>query len=748
MRSTMGRYASAVVITLGSWAAGCGSDDDSGSADTTAGDTDTTSDTADSASETADDTVAETTDDTTVDTADDTTDDTADDTAADTGDADDTGEPPIATGTLAAVQAAGNLRCGVNRQALGLGIEEDDGTWSGFDVDFCRAIAAAVLGDADEVTFIGLSAAERFEALTTDQIDVLIRNTTWTEARDAALGVDFGPTTLYDGQKLLGSSATFSAASTLADIDGLTVCVPGGTTSELNITDAAAEAGISITITGVEGFDALVQGMADGTCDLATTDASALAGIGARLTADGHGDFALFPGRPLSKEPLGPVYREDDSQWADVVNWTVYAMIIADEKGITSDNIDTSWDSDAESTALFGGESEGQTAMGLSADAFRRVIAQVGNFDEVFERNLAQLGWVRAGSPNARFDEGGLLFAPRAGGALPAELGPADKPETSLLESVQTRGTLNCGVSGGAVGFSESTGDGDEVTGFDADFCRAVAAAVLGDANAVEFFGTTAQERFIALADGTIDVLIRNTTWTQSRDVRFDFAPTTYYDGQKLMGRASSGYTTETVVSDLGGSTICVIVGTTNEENIENAIAAAEIEATIVPVEDFGESLEGLQNGDCDLVTSDESGLAGIRVALAAEGLDDLVIFPPQPISKEPLGPVYRANDSAWADVVSWVVFAMVIADEKGVTSDNIDEMWDVDLEAERLFGGESELQTELGLHAQAFRRVIEQVGNYDEVFRDNLDPLGLAREGTLNDRWTNGGLIYAPPAR
>ncbi len=326
------------------------------------------------------------------------------------------------------------------------------------------------------------------------------------------------------------------------------------------------------------------------------------------------------------------------------------------------------------------------------------------------------------------------------------------------LAAVISRGTLNCGVGGAAVGFSETQPDGS-MTGIDADTCRAIAAAVLGDATAVAFTETTAAERFEVLKSGSIDVLIRNTTWTQSRDtgdIGLDFGPTTFFDGQQVMGKADKGFSDDSTLADVDGAVLCTNAGTTTEKNITEGAAVAGATIQLKTVEAFPEAMEGFKSGDCDLVTTDGSGLYGNRFKAIADGEiaeGDWVIFPRAPISKEPLGPTYRQGDSQWADVVNWVVYAMFIADEKGVTSANVDDFVaqgeDIDPELGRLLGTvDDQLQVGMGLPGDAFYQVIKQVGNYDEVFSRNLNVLDIFREGTYNAQWTEGGLIYAPPAR
>ncbi len=329
------------------------------------------------------------------------------------------------------------------------------------------------------------------------------------------------------------------------------------------------------------------------------------------------------------------------------------------------------------------------------------------------------------------------------------------EPSGETLAAVQDRGTLVCGVSGSAVGFSETDAEGN-TTGFDADFCRAVAAAVLGDAEAVEFRNLTAAERFEALKNNEIDVLFRNTTFTQSRDtdIGMDFGPTTYFDGQQLMGNPETlpGLTPASGFEAIDGAVVCTNAGTTTEKNITEGAEVAGVTITLQTVETFPEAMEAFKSGTCDLVTTDGSGLYGNRAAeinAGTEGAENWVIFPEAPISKEPLGPAYRQNDSTWADIINWTVYATFIADEQGVTSANIDDMMDATPELARLFGGEGELQTAMGLSSDAFLNAIKAVGNYGEIYERNLTgPLNLAREGSYNMQWLDGGLIYAPPAR
>ncbi len=318
-------------------------------------------------------------------------------------------------GILAAVQARGVLKCGVNGVAVAFSIQEPDGSITGFDADYCRYIAAAVLGDANAVEFTPLTAAERFTAVQTGAVDVLIRNTTWTQSRDTDVGMDFAPTTYYDGQQVMAREADgFSGTSGITDLEGAVVCTNAGTTTEKNITEVTGALGVNITLNTFEDFNQVMDQFLAGACDAVTTDGSGLVGRKATQQPDGE-TWHIFPPAPISKEPLGPVTLQNDSQWLDVVKWAVFSSIIFDEKGVTSANAAGMVDSeDGEIVRLLGGEGELQTAMGLSADAWLNAVTQVGNYDEIYARNLNPVGLFREGSFNASYLDGGLIYAPPA----------------------------------------------------------------------------------------------------------------------------------------------------------------------------------------------------------------------------------------------------------------------------------------------------------------------------------------------
>lgn len=339
----------------------------------------------------------------------------SDDAGSDDGASEDTVETTQSEGDLLVdIQDRGELNCGVSTVSIGFAVQDSDGIYQGFDADFCRATAVAILGDADAINIIGLTAAERFTAVQTGQVDLLHRNTTWTQSRDSDVGMDFGPTTYFDGQQLMARVGDgFSNSSTVADIDGAVVCTNAGTTTEKNIAEAAELLGVSITLNTFEDFDIVTQNFIEGACDIITTDGSGLVGRKAEQQPADQ-EWVIFPGAPISKEPLGPTYGQNQSRFADAVNWTVYAMLIADEYGVNQSNVDDFVGAEGELGRLLGGEGEVQSAMGLAPDAFYQVIKQVGSYSDLWERHLAPLGLTLEGTVNDLHTNGGLMYPPPA----------------------------------------------------------------------------------------------------------------------------------------------------------------------------------------------------------------------------------------------------------------------------------------------------------------------------------------------
>lgn len=323
----------------------------------------------------------------------------------------------------------------------------------------------------------------------------------------------------------------------------------------------------------------------------------------------------------------------------------------------------------------------------------------------------------------------------------------AGMASAATLDDVKARGSLNCGVTTGLVGFAAPDANG-VWEGFDVGVCRAVAAAIFGDPTAVEFVPTTGQTRFTALASGEIDLLARNTTWTFSRDVdlKFEFVGVNYYDGQGFMVPKALGVSS---AKELDGATVCIQTGTTTELNLADFFRTNNISYEPVPIETNAEAQQQYLAGACDVYTTDASGLAATRATF--ENPSEHVLLP-EIISKEPLGPLVRHGDNEWADIARWTLNALIAAEELGVTSANVAELAAAPTnnpEINRLLGTESELGAMLGLDAAWAKNAIAAGGNYGELFEKNIGestPIGLARG--LNAKWTEGGLIYTPPFR
>ena len=303
------------------------------------------------------------------------------------------------------------LRCGVSQGLPGFSNVDTAGNWSGVDVDVCRAVAAAVLGDANKVKFTPLSAKERFEALKSGEIDVLSRNTTWTLDRDANIGLTFVGINFYDGQGFMVKKSS-GITSTDQFQNGITACTQIGTTTELNMRDFFNSKGISYTPITFEKADESVAAYDSGRCDTYTTDKSGLAAERTKLT--NPDDHIVLP-ETISKEPLGPVVRQGDPIWEDLVRWSLNVMVEAEEYGITSANAETMLTSENPAIKrLVGTEGDLGAAFGLDKDWSLRIIKQVGNYGESYKRNIIDTGILSERGPNELWTKGGLLYTPPA----------------------------------------------------------------------------------------------------------------------------------------------------------------------------------------------------------------------------------------------------------------------------------------------------------------------------------------------
>ena len=313
--------------------------------------------------------------------------------------------------TLADVQARGTLKCGSNEGLAGFAFPDSSGNMQGFDVALCRAVAAATLGDAQAVEFVPLTSQTRFTALAAGEVDVLVRNSTWTFTRDNDLGLDFVGVNYYDGQGFMVRRDL--GVSSASELDGATVCIQTGTTTELNLADFFRVNNISYdpvpVATNAEGQQQYLAGA----CDVYTTDISGLAAT--RATFENASEHVIMP-EVVSKEPLGPVVRHGDNAWGDIVRWTLYALIAAEENGVTSANVRemaSATTDNPEINRMLGTEGELGQKLGLSSDWVVNVISSVGNYGEIFEAYIGEntpVGLARG--LNAQWTDGGLMYAP------------------------------------------------------------------------------------------------------------------------------------------------------------------------------------------------------------------------------------------------------------------------------------------------------------------------------------------------
>jgi general L-amino acid transport system substrate-binding protein len=315
--------------------------------------------------------------------------------------------------TLDEVKKKGFVQCGVNTGLAGFAAPDSSGNWKGFDIDICRAVAAAIFGDGDKVKFTPTTAKERFTALQSGEIDLLSRNTTWTETRDTELGFNFAGVNYYDGQGFMINAKKLSGVTSALQLSGASVCVQTGTTTELNLADYFKANHMEYHPVVFEKLEETNAAYDSGRCDVYTTDQSGLYAI--RLALKNPDDHVVLP-EIISKEPLGPAVRQGDDQWFDLVKWTLNAMIIAEEDGITQANVEEMKNSDKPEIRRVLGQEKGSkygADLGLSEDWVVNIVKAVGNYGESFERNLGQ------GSPlkikrglNQLWNKGGILYAP------------------------------------------------------------------------------------------------------------------------------------------------------------------------------------------------------------------------------------------------------------------------------------------------------------------------------------------------
>ena len=448
----------------------------------------------------------------------------------------------------------GFLRVAVTDDAVGFSFQEEDGSFSGIGVDFSRAIATALFDDPDAIEYVVVEFSDAFDAVADKEVDLGATTPTHNVTRDASLGVDYSPIIFYDGQGVLVRAD--SDISSLEDLEGLTIGVQEGATSQQNLEDAAELAGIEVNIEVLPDQDALFAAYDAGDIDAVSIDRGILS---SRIPTLSDPDNQLILDEVLSKEPLGLLVPENDSEWADVVRWAVYATFQAEEFGINSNNLDEFLETeDIFIREFLGLEETVGDFLGLENDWVVNVIQEVGNYEEIYERNF----------DTDVLPRGGLLYSPPFSGSAPSDVELVDNDDRNVLAEVKERGFAIVGTSDDRPGFGFDV-DG-QLQGFDVDYGRAIAAAVFGDPNAVEFvIADTSAKRFSHVANGIVDVTSNGATHNLGRDAGLgvDFAPIAIYDSQVVVVRGDSGVTE---LADLAGQRVVLKAGTTSIDNFSN----------------------------------------------------------------------------------------------------------------------------------------------------------------------------------
>ena len=648
--------------------------------------------------------------------------------------------------------------CASRNDMPGLGYLDERGNPVGFDIDLCRAVAAAVLGDPNAIEIRLITASERLPVIRSGEVDMLVRTITWTTSRDATWG-NFAETMLYDGQGFMVNRGR--GLSSAMDLNGATVCVVGGTTLELYLEEFSLRNHLNIKPLTLEDHDEALSAYQRGRCDALTRDQLWLAAFGSSfLNPDAH---VILP-ETISEEPMGPVVPHGDDQWFDIVKTVMGILVHAEAYGGTSDSVPIAATGDAEVDRLFGLEgSFGQESLGLSRTVAQDVIRAVGNYGEIYDRNLGPggIGLPRDNGRNALWADapcndcpkGGQIYSVPMGSWVRRSNGGTSQTTVSgsRLGLVRERGKVICASRNNVPGFGYLDDRGNPI-GFDIDLCRAVAAAVLGDPNATEIRPITAAERGPVIRSGEVDMLVRRITWTTSRDAAWgNFAQTMFYDGQGFVVNKSLGISS---AMDLDGATVCVVDGTTTEVNLANFSSRNRLNITQLTFEDSYTAVSAFEGGQCDALTNDRSFIAAIANT-------DAHVILPETISEEPLGPVVPHGDDQWFDIVKTVMGILIYAEAYDVTSGSVPIAATGNVQIDRLFGLASSFgfgQESLGLSQTVAQDVIRAVGNYGEIYDRNLGPggIGLPRENGRNALWADapcddcpkGGQIYSAPVR
>ncbi|MFW5665783.1 transporter substrate-binding domain-containing protein [Coleofasciculus sp.] len=652
------------------------------------------------------------------------------------------------------VLSRGFVRVGISGNAPGFSVQ-DNGSYTGFDVDFGRALAAALFGDPNAVEFVLQDETTKYSDVAQGIVDVTSNRATFSLMNDAAKSVDFAPINFYDFQGILVKSD--SQINTLADINDQPIGVLNGTNSGQNIRNAFAEFNQSPNLVRFDTADALYAAYENGEIVAISTNASSLV---ARIPTLSNPSNHQVLDQIVAKEPFAMVIPENESEFADVVEWVNYATFQADEFGITSANLNDilATNSNPIIARFLGQAGDLGAALGLANDFVVNIIASVGNYEEIYQRHFGSFNlptFNLGRNLNQDANEFGLLLSPPfAGSTGGVEDELIDNDNRNVLQEVLDRGYVIIGVEGNLPGLSQEV-EG-EFSGFNVELGRAIAAALFGDPNAVEFVVQPSfLDNFTATANGEVDITIAPITQNLVRDASLgvEFPLLFGYDGQAII--AAPGITE---LSDLANRRISLVEGSTSVQNIEDAFASIGETFEPVFVDSFDTILTPFLNGEADAASIDFAIILSQLIELnarkdelspeAVERLENYV-FLDDVLSKETLAFVTDENQSEWGDVVRWIGYSLMQAEEFGITGENVADLaaTSTDPDIRQFLGVEGNLGESLGIPNDFALNAIAAVGNYGQILEREFGVLGIDLEQLGGAQlYSEGGLLYPPP--
>ncbi|MCT7991888.1 transporter substrate-binding domain-containing protein [Laspinema olomoucense] len=632
----------------------------------------------------------------------------------------------------------GFVRVAVNEDAIGFSQREADGSFSGIGVDFSRAIATALFGDPEAVQYVVVAPGQEFTRVANGAVDIAATLPTHSLLRDATLGVDYSPTVFFDTQGVMVRGN--SGINSIEQLQGITIGVLEGTRSRQNLQDAARRAGITLNFQIYPSQDALFAAYDAGRLGAVSINRGVLSN---RIpTLSNPGNHVILE-ENLGKEPLGLIVPENESEWADVVRWAVNVPIQAEFFGINSQNVNEFLNGNSDIKRFLGVEGNLGASLGVSNDFALKIIQQIGNYEEIYNRNFDETALPRNLNELMFVEPGGLVYYPPFSGSDRVTVPLIDNNDRNVLQEVLDRGFVRVGVRNDAqgLGFADENGN---LSGFDVDFGRALAASLFGDPNAVEFvIQTSGAQRFSDVANGIVDVTSRNATHNLRRDALLgvDFAPINTYDAQFVVTPTASGITT---LEQLAGGRIGVSAGTTSETRLREKLSAAGINAEVIALDNFQTIFQQYINGELDAITGDGGLIISSILTLPVEQRDQHQPFP-EVLGEEPLAMVVEENQSQWKDVVSGVTYAVYEALELGLTSENVAESVNSSDPVIRSFlGGEGNIGESLGLSNDFALNAISAVGNVIEMTNRNFP--GIPFDEATAVPYTEGGNLFSIP--